>query len=196
VTLIEDDPKIFSIFLTWISTSNLEDAEELVEVIPPPNKSLSDNEKSECLRSVENRFDQLVFCFALGDSIRSYGFKNAVMDLMIPLIYTAGAELNKVLGSHPKAISLVYNNTPEGSMLRKLIVDTILCWIVPEEFVEKLPGGTDETLALPPDFLREILLRSMKERDDGSFREPSTSTLYRYHEHPDQPDRHSCNNSN
>lgn len=103
VTLKEDDPAIFEIYLQWLYTGKI-------------------------LVSTQNRggpeylaWDMLAKAYFLGDRFRDGNFVDAIMDTII-------AESNTVVNQckyYPigHVTAMVYENTVENSPLRRLIID-------------------------------------------------------------------------
>ena len=96
VNLEEDNETIFGTFLTWVTTRDIEDAVDLVEVS-------EDTDNSELRKSsMERRYDQLVQCFILGDLLQAAAFQNDAMDTIILLSKDYNDEFTGLLGVRPR----------------------------------------------------------------------------------------------
>lgn len=77
VTLEEDEPVIFSIFLTWVITGSLEKSLDLIQ--PCLELPVTIENKLKAI----DQSGQLCECWVLGDVLDSEGFKNSTIDVLI-----------------------------------------------------------------------------------------------------------------
>jgi hypothetical protein len=75
VTLKEEDPVIFAIFIAWLVTGKIENSAELIEITA--------TDKNEGKSSFQKQSFQLGKCYVLGDYVQAPSFQNAVMDLLV-----------------------------------------------------------------------------------------------------------------
>jgi hypothetical protein len=153
-----------AIFLTWLTTRDIEDAEVLVPKIK------QDPHEYE----YDKRFDQLVKCWTLGDFTQAPEFQNAILDSILsywqPHLRAREAYLSG------EVVALVYRNTKAGSPLRRLIVDCAL-----DAFLAKLcPLTYDSAYGGYTDGFYE------------DFGAPSRGDSCDYHIHPEKHDGYSC----
>jgi len=188
ITLEEDDPKIFGIFLTWISTKDLEQAEDLVEVVEKVEGN--EAEWDECYRK---RYNELLGCYILGDVFQSPNFQNAVMGSIVSdlKIYYFGCA--RLLGSNRSSLIRVFQSTPKTSPLRKMFLEVLITTYEIDTYVANFaPEQSTKMLA-------ELLALSMKANRDTEIRDtimrvPWVKDRCYYHLHPGQPDGYSCTN--
>jgi hypothetical protein len=197
VTLPKDDPTIFGIFLVWITTHNLEDAEGLASVNLLEKPAKSDAPNSGRAFAIEERFEQLVRCFILGDSLQSANFQNSVLDSTIRVAKVYSMDYKRLLGGSTAAIKLVYLNSTSNSPLRKYILDMFLSGIGSPWLENNIKNYLGSEHA---EFLTELLPRALA-RDPKSYYPtefPWTRPWQRdscyYHRHPDQKEGFKCTN--
>lgn len=111
VTLQEDDPVIFSIFCTWLSTGDIEDAEECLPV------------KTYSSRHMTKRFIQLARCFILGDALQSHQFCNYLIEIIIRDCKLHMRYFRTVAGTEEVEMVIIWPNTARDSPLRQVILD-------------------------------------------------------------------------
>jgi hypothetical protein len=117
VTLADTDSDIFALFLTWLLTGNIEDAEELIDMAG------DDDEAKK--RTSSQQFLQLAECFVLGDEIQCLTFCNHIMDQIIKIFF-ADFKLDCIAGTNWEAIDYIYSNTLNDSHLRMVIIDNFI----------------------------------------------------------------------
>ncbi|KAH7319406.1 hypothetical protein BKA65DRAFT_569783 [Rhexocercosporidium sp. MPI-PUGE-AT-0058] len=117
ITLVEDDPKLIAIFLTWLATGDIERCPDFVEVTATPN--------AEAILVEQNyaQWEQLRCCYNLGDVLLAPAFKNAAMNLLIEASETLLIGHNMFPCRTIQELETVYETTQKGSGLRKLVVD-------------------------------------------------------------------------
>ncbi|KAG4431361.1 hypothetical protein IFR05_013158 [Cadophora sp. M221] len=73
IALEEEDPIIFSIFLNWIYTGDIQNNEDYISIDEKPTPSAA---------TLKSHWMQLVQCFTLGEMLMATNFKNAIIDLL------------------------------------------------------------------------------------------------------------------
>ena len=139
VTLAEDDPEIFGIFLVWLSTRDLGDAQGLLTncALKSPvyeNENVGEDKEKERIEQLKERLaevkaqsTQLLQCFVLGDSIQCAKFRNCVMDQLYMLsdAFQSSSIVGLLAGS-AKLTRLIFTSTLKGSPLRGFCLDHFL----------------------------------------------------------------------
>ncbi|EHL02266.1 hypothetical protein M7I_1696 [Glarea lozoyensis 74030] len=128
VTLDEDDPGIFAIFVKPTS-----DPRPLVPAITSFAQRKIAQEKK--IMHIDNQLHQLFECYYLDDSIQAQSFQNYIMDRILQKgkarLDVRKAYRNKQkplpLPSGPDELSEIYQKTTAGSCLRKFLVEYRLC---------------------------------------------------------------------
>lgn len=173
VTLPEDDPVLFKIFITWLYARRL-------------RVNLPDGRDTPCQALT------LVQLFVFGDVRGIPALRNDVIDAFVKERHTV----------HKEVIPYLYENTPESSPLRKLFVD-LINWQYQMSTIEKKGIFHPDRDTLPyftREFLMELLIardqlprpilkvNSPFSRQRCSFRELPTwpeICYVPYHEHPE-----------
>jgi len=75
IRLPEGEPNLFAIFLTWICTGTIENAEEL-----PTVTGITKDQKEA---SLNNQYLQLACCYAMGDALAAEAYRNTLMDILV-----------------------------------------------------------------------------------------------------------------
>lgn len=175
VTLEEDDPKIFSIFLTWLSTGNVKDAAEFL----PFDKE--DKDASFLA------FDQLVKCFILGNVLGALPFRNKIADFVVLYTRLFLDTHKSIVGAAPDKIQYIWSNTVDGSPLREIVLDN---------YVAKIGRGhvsAMSSVAGLSDFYCNVAQKAILCLRTTKTPLPSwKKTLCTYHEHPDQLEGYDC----
>lgn len=153
ITLEDDDPAAFALYVTWLYSGKLPILPEKDEHNSiTPNDSLLENEG----------YATLAHAYILGERLMDALFKNAICDAYV--LYARGSPPAKRLYPTNEDIRLLYEGTNEKSPIRRLLVD-IWCCRGRYEWIEH-----DDDL--PKDFLIEVTKALLKCR-------PSTDHLSR-----------------
>lgn len=189
VTLVEEDPATFVIFLTWVLTKSF-DAEELQELM----SSDDPNYKEKGQNPLSMRAEQLVPCTSLADQFLCHEFHNAVMDEITRLADLSSKDFKRALLTKPGSVALVCKHTqpPANSKLRLLLTDIGLN-VAPsgmETLIKECKGSN-------PEFLFELLLESHKRYTKMENSKPRllSKAPCKYHIHPDQAKDYTCKKS-
>jgi hypothetical protein len=122
VTLAEDDPIIFGVFLVWLSTGDIEGMKELLAAKHVPHDS-DDESPENCAR--KEKYKQLASCFILGDSLQSTSFQNCLMDNICSLAKETDESGIPTVWDDD-TLQTIYDNTTATSPLRKFSLDSYL----------------------------------------------------------------------
>ncbi|KAK0115542.1 hypothetical protein ONS95_000181 [Cadophora gregata] len=117
VTLLDDDPTIFAIFLSWLITGDIESSDGFNQVTAPPYAEA---------HTIEQRYaqwEQLRRCYTLGDDLLAPGFQNAIIDCLIAVSSCLIMNHNMFPCRTSQELEIIYETTYPGSGLRKLVVD-------------------------------------------------------------------------
>jgi hypothetical protein len=188
VTLDDDDPTIFGIFLTWLKAS----AKGVPNLLHIVDKPLDNTVTSRYL--TQHLYENLVRCFILGDLLQAPAFQNAIMDCVIILAKDYSIHFKQLLSSRPEDIDEIYDHTLKGSPLRKFILDGIVSRMDPDQFIKTIP---DDLLYSNQEFIKELLHASLStihamEINRGVVQSPWEKDRCHYHIHPDKPAGYKC----
>lgn len=143
VTLAEESECTFAIFVAWLYSQKL--------------ISERDGRDSPC--SIE----ELLTLYIFGDRLEIPELELDVMDTLIKRLQSPNpSEPALKLVSH---IVLIYNNTPDLSPLRKLLVDVMV-------YDHKIPGfitDNPHSASWTPELLRDLLIASMNVRSKSKI---------------------------
>jgi len=114
ITLDDQDPGIFAIFISWLLNETFNKTESFVDL---------DLEGEARKWTAMQQWTQLCYCYFLGDFLQSDGFKNQVVNYLLLNKRLQAEETKTVSGTRPKDIKLVWANTVSGSPLRRMILD-------------------------------------------------------------------------
>lgn len=185
VTLPEEDPAPFALFVTWILTKGLDNAEELQELMPRNDPNYG---KDKAHSNIERRAQQLVPCIGLADLFLCYEFHNAVMDEILRLA-DESQELQICLLSTGKAVKLVYQHSQAGSKLRQFHSD--ICFTLAKDSIDVLIRNCSDHAEFLSDFL-SVTYKRLKENDQTLPNFPLSASPCKYHIHPDQAESYTC----
>lgn len=164
VKIPKANPDSMAIFLTWLTTEDIEDAEILAPKRQQPRH----------FYRKDNRVIQLVECYALGDFLQATGFQNSIMDSLL-------SYWQPHLRGHNAYVSVdlaafIYEKTRAGSPPRRLVVDC-----ASNSFFER-------EYNIVPDRSQSCYPDEFCEDAKGPYREDPCS----YHVHPGKPYGYSC----
>ncbi|KAL2063380.1 hypothetical protein VTL71DRAFT_5185 [Oculimacula yallundae] len=114
ITLEEEDPVIFSLFLSWLYTGDIKQNEEY--------KSIN-GKATPTDASLKAHWLQLVQCFVLGEMLMASSFKNAVIDLLFSKTAVRYLRTSYVILIDVNIIEEIFVGTPQGSPLRRYILE-------------------------------------------------------------------------
>jgi hypothetical protein len=186
VTLEDDDPDIFSVFMTWLVTQDIKRSSNLMEL-----DAIKDSSEAG------GQILQLAKCYVLGDVLRAHNFQNSIMDNLNAICEKFYNEFDRV-GAFHSEISYIYSKTSEGCSLRRLMVDSFVDGIDPctmdvtkclclKDGISRVPGLFE--------YYFEICKRSLTILHDD---EPYVRVLAWekdpcvYHLHPNKAEGYSC----
>jgi len=182
VTLEDENPTIFSIFLAYIVSGDVQNATEYIQSGGNTDGATSDE---ELMDMADKHFEQLHKCYVLGDKLQAEGFRNTIMDLIISAATRnqADSRLTYLSGTASEDINYVFSNTPVNSPLCRMILDRIYD-------VSNTDDDQMKYLELPGVgvFYYRLFEWAMTEESCA----PWERDRYYYHDHSDQPDTYSC----
>ena len=197
VRLAEDDSTIFGIYLSWLTTRDINDAEGLISLsssAEPANNEHGDiSRKRE--ESMLDRFHQLLCCYALGDSLQSIKFPNAVIDELVGLSEIFNEGRHGLLASGTAAIRMIYENSVPNSVLRKYCIDHFLPGIAREDIEPCIKQYLVEDFE---EFLADLLPRLLTPQANIDYplefpwEAPWNRDRCFYHRHPDEEEGYKC----
>lgn len=177
VTLEDQDPDVFAIFVTWVLTGNVKSSTKFIEV------QSSESEEVKAIR-LPLQWNQLAKCYVLGDFLQAPGFKNAVIDMLLYNMQLYHNDCELLAGWSSDQINYIYSNTTAGSQLRRIIVELVAD-----------RGGNPYVRHV--DYLYELAELTMKKYHAGTARHtPFSKPRCTFHEHPDQPAGYTCTRNN
>jgi hypothetical protein len=179
VTLKEEDPVIFAIFIAWLITGKIENSAELVEITA--------TDKNEWKSCFQKQSFQLGKCYVLGDYLQAPSFQNAVMDQLVYQSSVFGKECNAVLPGDSESVKIAWAQTSTGSALRRFIIDNVYKNASTDEF-----SGL-YTLPLPhiQDYFVDLAVHGMDNKGKTAIN-PWVKDRCEYHVHPGKPEGCSC----
>jgi hypothetical protein len=135
VKLKEDDPRLFALFLTWLSTGDVRNASEFHDtpnLIPPTAKDSATSSANEIINLSQDddkediQIEQLSQCYVLGEWLQAPKFCDSIMHAMIQNCKIQYTKRRKVAASAAEILSFIFSHTVESSPLRRLVVDNFL----------------------------------------------------------------------
>ncbi|KAK3621337.1 hypothetical protein LTR56_022873 [Elasticomyces elasticus] len=165
--LPEVSPATFRAYVQWIYSGT---------VVVMDSEELRSDYKGD---QTSERQMRLMKLYVLADVLLDTLLRNKVIDEYLQCCRSAG-------GAGPVTIGLVYEHTPAGSTMRKLLLDENAYNI--RERTSWLEECRDQ---FNIDFLRDLVIAISKGHTKGSAENPWTSQPCRYHEHDDEFPR--CN---
>ncbi|KAM0712238.1 hypothetical protein Q7P37_011332 [Cladosporium fusiforme] len=153
VVLPDDAPSIVDLYLQWLYTDKI-----LSRKLPEENEQSTERGTRN---TVENSL--LIGGFVFGEKIQDGNFKDAIIDALIHSVSAIDVDGRRWFPA-AESVDIAYQGTPEGSQLRRLLLDMHIChgdskWTVNQknvEFLADLAGRLlDEKGSLmPPDFIK------------------------------------------
>ena len=186
VTLEDDEPDIFSIFMTWLVTQDIKRSSHLMELDEIKDVSESDGQILKLMK-----------CYVLSDFLRAYNFQNSIMNSLIAICEKDFKDFKDAGLSHSE-ISYVYSKTSEGCSLRRLMVDSFVAGADSCGMDATVDLSLENGVSHVPGLIEwyfDIWKRSLAVLgNDGRRvfvweRDPCL-----YHLHPDKPEGYSCKN--
>ena len=165
------DEDLWTIYLQYLYTGdlvidNVQEAEN--------DEERQDGQSGQTNNKTEQMFAddivRLIDLAALGDMFRDAAFRNVVSDAFIATIETYG------FLPGPTSLHLLVKCLPNTSPLYRLNVDFFATTATPGDFERR---GS----AYPVQFVLDLLIEMIKQRDDSPRDEPSSHERCRYHEH-------------
>lgn len=139
IPLPNDDPAVFALYIQWIYRRRIFCRQEMGDT-----------------GGNREEIGLLIEAFVLGEKLQDQAFRDAVVDCLIDAVDTPDGQ-DKQWYPSPGAIDRAYRGTPEGSPLRRLLVDMY--------FFHGRREWLDE--ATHADFLKDLAGEFLQDR--GSF---------------------------
>lgn len=181
------DPSIFTIWLVWLGSNDIENAKECIVV--PDGLGRDELQRQSFLKRV-----QLIQCYVLGERLVDRNFKNHVMDTLIlhcKFVYDTFGPLHG-LGNGAR---LVYEKTKSTSLLRRLVLENYFATGSFADCKSRAPGDKcDGNCAVTEQFyldLAKIGMRVVREQRTAPLPPWEQQYCY-YHDHSDQDEGYTC----
>jgi hypothetical protein len=182
VTIAEEDPQVFSLFMAWLATGEVENAAEFRELAGEPSTN-------EWLESAEVLFQQLAHAYVLGDILQAPQFLNSVIDKCLSLSKLTGgvgSDATYALGGTQESVKYIFTHTTPQCPLRQLVVDQFIKYID----VDKVQL-IDYSIPEIGEFCYQLFVAAMRGRGRGILAPWQKDACY-YHKHDGQPEGYSC----
>jgi hypothetical protein len=140
---------------SWLITNDLDRAEDLIEA--PFFVKDAGSDAALLSQSVE-RYDQLVQCYILGNTLQAFNFQNAAMDLILEVAYDRSLDKKSIaVGYAPYQVTIAYKNTLPGAPLRRVLVDGVTA-LTKEELQRSIP---DITSVEGEEYAKDLLIEPL-----------------------------------
>lgn len=166
VTLKEEDPEVFEVYLHWL----------YCETLPVQNDSPGQEGNTE--------YVQLAKAYALGEMLQDVNFKDAVLDAILIKSQSEASDGRNWYPVGP-AIRCIYEGTPESSAARRLLVD-MYTYHGHGDWLTEWASKDD----LPKQFLLDLAIAALQKRPRPPESLAHKAGTCEYHEH--LPDPNSC----
>lgn len=166
LTLKEEDPEVFEIYLHWL----------YCESLPVQNDNPGFEGNTE--------YVQLAKAYVLGEMLQDVNFKDAVLDAILIKSRTRASDGQTWFPVGP-AIRYIYDGTPESSAARRLLVD-LYTYNAHADWLTQW-ANKDE---LPKEFLFDLAVATLGKRPCPPASLAQKAGACEYHEHA--PDPNSC----
>lgn len=154
VELPDDDPDVFFLYLQLLYTTKLHTRSN------EPNKT-------------SREYKRLVKLYVLAEKLQDVQTRNIVIEAMI-------AKTRDEESFPPSSIHLIYDGTPEGSPLRKLVVDLFTDFALPVD-IQRIQRIKARERMPPQDFFLDLLLEFSQRRPKPSGETIFTCDPTKYH---------------
>jgi hypothetical protein len=134
------------------------------------------------------RYQQLVRCYIIGNTLQAFDFQNAVIDLIISTVKSASLASSSTSVPYTGSnIALVYENTIPNDPLRRFVLDGTLDFDYEEV---GMPDITAETKEYAEELIRYLM--KLTKGDGAAQKLPWEKDPCTYHFHPDDSAGYSC----
>lgn len=181
------DPSIFTIWLVWLASNNIENAKECIVV--PDGLGKEELQRQSFLKRL-----QLIQCYVLGERLVDRAFKNQIMDNLIThckFVYDTFGPVDG-LGNGAR---LVYEKTKSSSLLRRLVLENYFATGSFADCKPRAPGDRcDGDCVNTEQFyldLAKIGMRVVREKRAAPLPPWEQHHCY-YHDHSDRDDEYTC----
>jgi len=181
ITLEDQDPAIFSIWMSWLWFGSIDNAASLIDLNP--------TDKSQKEQPQLDQWEQLAECYVLGDFLQAPEFCNAIMDSMLKNAEYYSREFRKLSGTDRQDIEYIWTNTVAGSPLRRLVLDN----------AADFQANMDNLKDSPPSYgLQQYffdlasLVTSNRVQQVTALKPWKKDICATYHHHPGKPEGYAC----
>ncbi|KAF2122088.1 hypothetical protein BDV96DRAFT_682101 [Lophiotrema nucula] len=136
VTLPEDDPEIFALYL-----------QAVYHAIIPTMRTQNAQEEDSCCQVAREEYEKLCDLYVLVEKLQDNNVKNLVIVALSEALRTVRLDGSRYVPD-AKAVASAYDGTPEGSPLRAFLRD---CWVY-----EAAWDYTSEPHLFPQSFLYDV----------------------------------------
>ncbi|KAL2063383.1 hypothetical protein VTL71DRAFT_5188 [Oculimacula yallundae] len=185
VMLEEEDPKAFALFLTWLTTGDITNCLEYIEITGCETQ----NDRAHLTLHTKQK-QQLQDCYFLGEYLMSTGFKNGTMDVYLSMLKMIHCVHNKTPRFSAKEITSFYTYTSHSSTLRRFLQDLALS--IPSEDFDEMIMSRFAELKLVQDVAKQLQLQLKDAEGIKQFQMPWDKDFCHYHEHPGAAEGYSC----
>ena len=147
IPLPNDDPAVFALYMQWIYRGRIFSRQDMGDT-----------------GGNREEIDLLIEAFVLGEKLQDQECRDAVVDCLVDAVDTPDGQ-DKRWYPTPGAIDRAYRGTPEGSPLRRLLVDMY--------FFRGCPEWLDE--ASNAEFLRDLARAFLQDRESFATRADHTT---------------------
>lgn len=164
--LEEDDPYIFSIFLTWVVSGDIEKVPSLRRDPAPQEEEVA---------SDKDYIQQLLKSFVLGDFLHAEEFQNPVMDLLVQRCKRSSKNPFVCCppGLDPRSINYIMSNSVPDALICRMLFDY---WSAVVDIDDKMEAS------IPKEFYQKLSMRIIYEcRSGNPLRAPWDKCNCAYH---------------
>lgn len=129
VQLEEEDPRIFSIFLTWMLTGNITNSGELVRI----DSLYPGDDSAKLAKWLESLWNQLARCWIMSTFLQAPHFGNHLVDILLLATKKYFECTGGVLGMSATSLTLIHRSTVASSPLRRILIDNYIAAPCPKE---------------------------------------------------------------
>lgn len=200
ITLLKEDPVIFSIFLAWLFTGKCQFAEEFIDCseedgdqfVDAPGSTQGKLDQAEPPLLHTAQFKQMACCYVLGEFLQAPEFQNAVIDILVENARTQHEFSLFCAGCTNDIILKVYGGTKDKDPLRRLMCDIFAAEEGEDSAALKrmIEGETNGLVLWRNDLLNTMLNNTYPPvTDKFPWQE---KVCQRYHQHPGEPKDVDC----
>ncbi|KAF9701864.1 hypothetical protein EKO04_000819 [Ascochyta lentis] len=149
VKLPEDDSSVFNIYIDLLYTNK-------ITVIPDSGSGDATGGQEQNIFACLKEQNSLASLYVLAEKLQDIDAKNKTLAAMVASAFEKRSD-GVMYSPGPDTIRTIYEGTPPGCLLRKLLVD-IYTSKATDQWIEKCKDWPDE-------FMRELLISVLKKRE-------------------------------